>query len=258
MSTGDDLRALGEHLQTRSFGRVHEHYEQIGSTNDRALQWARQGAPHGAVVTAESQTGGRGRRGRIWVSPGGQLYASVIVRPQQTGPTIGALGLAVAVGLREGLEVPSIQLKWPNDLLVGGRKLAGILCEARWQDDAPELVIGFGINVRTFQAPAEIADIATTLEDAGATELGRASVLAGVLGSLEPVLELFLARGFASIRHRYEPHSAVLGQRVQLDDASGRRTVLADAFDEDGALLVRARPGAVVERVEAADVWLTR
>ncbi|MEZ4454886.1 MAG: biotin--[acetyl-CoA-carboxylase] ligase, partial [Nannocystaceae bacterium] len=134
----DDLTRLGERLTTRAFGRAHEHHAAIASTNDRALAWAAEGAPQGALVTADRQVEGRGRRGRAWASAPGDLAFSLVFRPGSYGPgrasggdRWGALGLAVGVGVREGLApwLREVELKWPNDLRVGGRKLAGILCE---------------------------------------------------------------------------------------------------------------------------------
>jgi BirA family biotin operon repressor/biotin-[acetyl-CoA-carboxylase] ligase len=257
----DDLARLGQVLRTRSFGRAHEHHPRIDSTNARAGAWAEAGAPHGAVVTADAQLAGRGRRGRSWASPPGlHLFASVVVRPPRTGPTFGALGLAVAVALRDALPAVSrdVRIKWPNDLLVAGRKLAGILCEARWQGSTPELVVGFGINVKRWTPPAELEDVATTLEAQGAEVLGRATILAGLLGSLEDTLDAFFADGFAAVRERYARWCSVVGHDIELagpDDV--RRRVRAEALDDDGALLVRTTPGGPLERVEAADVWLS-
>ena len=261
----DDLTTLASHLRTPAFGRVHEHHERIASTNDRAAAWARAGAPHGAVVTADAQTRGRGRHGRAWYSPAGEnLYASVVVRPGPVGPSFGAVGLAVGVALREALPaVPAgIDLKWPNDLLIGGRKLGGILCESRWCGNEPEVVIGFGINVhlRTFAPELETVATSLAMEDGEGGSLARAPLLAQILGSLEQTLATFVEGGFAAIRSRYEPHCTMLGHAIELDDPAqpGRRQrVIAEALDHDGALLVRRDEGDALVRVEAADVWLT-
>jgi BirA family transcriptional regulator, biotin operon repressor / biotin---[acetyl-CoA-carboxylase] ligase len=254
----DDLRDLGGLLHTAALGRVHEHHDTIGSTNARAAAWAEQGAPHGALVTAEAQTAGRGRRGRSWVSPPGQLYASVVVRPP-AATEISALGLAVGVALREGLPECGVGLKWPNDLWLVGRKLGGILCEARWHGTSTEAVVGFGINLRRVELPADLAETSVFLEDVEDAVPPRAVLLASLLRVLETTLACYFEGGFEAIRTRYEPHSVVLGHAIDLDDPrrpGHRRRVLADAFDRDGALLVRSRPGGAVERVESADVWL--
>jgi BirA family transcriptional regulator, biotin operon repressor / biotin---[acetyl-CoA-carboxylase] ligase len=272
---GDDLAALGEHLTTARLGRAHEHHVELGSTNDRALAWLAAGAPDGALVSADQQTAGRGRLGRRWSSPARRdVYASLILRPGCPAAGFGALALAVGVGLREGLLAafggaqtwracgwPELSLKWPNDLLVGDRKLAGILCESRWRGREVELVVGFGINVHRELHEFEplLQTRATSLAIALPSEQrrGRAVVLAAVLASLELELERFFAAGFAGVRARYEPHCVVLGRAVEVERPGQERIVaIAEGLDDDGALRVRPSDGAASFRVESADVWL--
>jgi BirA family transcriptional regulator, biotin operon repressor / biotin---[acetyl-CoA-carboxylase] ligase len=255
--SADDLESLARYLRTNVFGRAHEHHASIDSTNDRAAAWARAGAPHGAVVTADEQTNGRGRRGRSWHSPAGDnLYVSVVARPGPVGASFGALGLAVAVALREALpDVPAgVDFKWPNDLLVGERKIAGILCESRWCGNEPEVVIGFGINVHGTAFPPELEAIATSLalELGSGVALQRVPLLADILASLETTLETFVAGGFASIRDRYEPYCTILGRPITV---GADEHLLAVGLDHDGALLVRPIAGGPTRRVETADIW---
>jgi BirA family biotin operon repressor/biotin-[acetyl-CoA-carboxylase] ligase len=260
----DDLRQLSQ-LRRGRYGEPHEHHDALASTNDRGLRWLREGASHGAVVTADAQRAGRGRRGRSWFSPPGRsLYASLLLRPGPIRPPerFGALGLAVGVGLREGL--PSLRepvvLKWPNDLKVAGRKLGGILCEARWVGERPEVVVGFGINVHAQEFPASLRGRATCLaEHVEGPTPGRATVLAAVLGSLEAALEPFLRRGFAAVRERYVAHCETLGRSVEVGDArdpAGARRGVAERLDDDGGLWVRPDDGGGSFRVESSDVWL--
>lgn len=236
---------------TCSLGQVREHHASVGSTNDVALAWARAGAPHGALVTADAQTAGRGRRGRAWDSRPGGLYASVVLRP--TGTAWGAIGLAVGLGVREGLArwVPQATLKWPNDVLCGGRKLAGVLCETRWFGGAADLVAGFGINVEQREFAEGLTATSVAIELGGASCPSRQVVLEAVLEGLEGALAEFFGGGFAAIRGRYAAHSAVLGRDVRVGEAVLR----AIGFDDDGAL--RVRDGAATRRIEAGDVWLT-
>lgn len=250
-------------LTTRWLGRSHEHWAEVASTNDRALAWARRGAPHGAMVTADAQSAGRGRLGRPWASPPGEdLYVSLILRPGRA-EGLGALGLAVGAGLREGLAgwLPRAQLKWPNDILVGGRKLAGILCEARWVGGAPEVVVGFGVNVGRTTFPHELSDRATSLARELADPPTRAEVLSRALPAIESALTSFFAGGFPAIRGRYEPYCALQGQVVQVagdasDPGSPRTDARALGFDDDGALRVAPLDGGPTRRVESGDVWL--
>lgn len=245
-------------------GRPREHWAAIDSTNERALAWARAGAPHGALVTADAQTAGRGRLGRRWASESHEdLYVSMVLRPGP-GRAIGALGLAVGVGLREGLArwLPQAQLKWPNDVLVGGRKLAGILCEARWVGPNPEVVAGFGVNVgRQFFKEEELAARATSLhQELGAAAPDRGEVLGRVLVTIEAALDEFFKKGgFAAIRERFEGHCALRGQRVLVELAHGtgvKVPATALGLDADGALLVAPEGGGETRRVESGDVWL--
>jgi len=262
----DDLREL-QRLRRGRYGATHEHHDRLGSTNDRGLHWLRDGAPHGAVVTADAQDAGRGRRGRAWFSPPGcSLYASLLLRPGPIRPPerFGALGLAVGVGLAEGLPRTGspVELKWPNDLRVAGRKLGGILCEARWVGDAPEVVVGFGLNVRDPSFPPPLDDQATWLgAHVEGQPPGRAALLVELLASLEATLEPFWRAGFPAVRQRYLARCEVLGRTIDvgdpLDPPAARRGV-AERLDEDGALWVRPPGGGPSFRVESSDVWLVR
>jgi BirA family biotin operon repressor/biotin-[acetyl-CoA-carboxylase] ligase len=251
-------------LSTAVLGQVHEHHASLPSTNDRALAWAREGAPPGALVTADEQTAGRGRLGRRWVSPAGEgLYASVVLRPESflnglTGgagwsPRWSALGLAVGLGVRMGISrwLPETRLKWPNDLLVDRRKLAGVLCETRWQGATPDVVVGFGVNVLQREFPEELRATSMALELAHETCPSRHEVLEAALLGLEGVLGRFFAGGFPAIRGQYEAHSAVIGQALTV----GGVAAVGVGFDDDGALRVRTS-GEASWRVESEDVWL--
>ena len=279
--TGVDVDALADlsgWLTTARLGRTHEHHAELGSTNDRALRWLGEQAPDGALVTADLQTAGRGRLGRAWASPAGKdVYASVILRPGVPAQGFGALALAVGVGLREGIlaacggadawaraGAPELALKWPNDVLLGGRKQAGILCESRWRGSEVEVVVGFGVNVRRSldEFPPELRDKATSLalglaESPELAVPGRAVLLAAILANLERELERFFAAGFAGVRARYEPHCLVLGRAIEVEQPDGQRIpAIAEGLDPDGALRARPADGGPSFRVESADVWL--
>ncbi len=254
----DAVAEVAAALGTRWLGRAHRHHLETGSTNDDAAAWAAAGAPHGALVTADAQQAGRGRLGRTWHSPAGShVYASVVLRPPQADARWSALGLAVGVGLRDGLRGRGVDigLKWPNDLQVGDRKLAGILCEARWIGGAPQIVVGFGINVRRQTWPAELQRRAVTLEEATGAEHRPLDVLVGVLDALEPVLDTFAVHGFAALRERYEAACVSLGRVVRVSEADGRVVeAFAAALDHDGALLVRDPGASRLRRVEAGEL----
>jgi BirA family biotin operon repressor/biotin-[acetyl-CoA-carboxylase] ligase len=273
MSSIEDYAAtLTEHLKTAWLGRAHRHLEHCNSTNDEAATWARLGAPHGALVTTRVQAHGRGRLGRKWSgAQSDDIFASFVLRP---GPAaqLGALGLAVAVGLREGMVglAPAafsgaLRVKWPNDILIGERKVAGILCECRWMATGPEVVIGFGVNVARTEFPPELVDCAIGLAQALAPAPcpQSAVVLAFILNALEEVIDAFLAQGgFAAIAGRYTPYCREIGHQVRIVESSGdgpiERWAQALGLDHDGALLVRDRASGKEVRIQSADVWLAR
>lgn len=254
----DDLAAaLAPRLTTRWLARQHRHLAETGSTNDDAAAWA--DALHGALVTADAQSAGRGRHGRVWFSPpGAHLYASVVLRPSAADARWGALGLAVGLGLRDGLlpYCDRVALKWPNDLLVDGRKLAGILCEARWQGTVPHIVVGFGVNLREAAFPAELASTAVVLETLCGTPLERADVLASVLAGLEPRIEQLTDHGFAPMRRAYESVCASIGEPARVEIDGELVDVVVHGVDDDGAVRVRpiGAPDHQVVRVTAGEL----
>ncbi len=178
-------------LPVGKFGQVFAFHRKLGSTNDEAARLARGGAPEGTLVVAEEQTSGRGRGGRRWLTPAGAALAlSVVLRPHPdaaTGAGLMTLGsLAVAEALAgEGLEA---EIKWPNDVLLGGRKVAGVLVEASWSGPALEFAVcGIGLNVRPASVPRD-QDIdypATCVEAALGRRVDRESLLLAVLAGLE-------------------------------------------------------------------------
>lgn len=265
---GDALADLDRHLSTVRLGRVHEHHASLASTNDRALAWLAAGGPDGALVTADAQTAGRGRLGRAWQSPPGRdIYASVLLRPGAPSEAFGSLALAVGLGLHDGLvaalgELPGLGLKWPNDLLIDGRKLGGILCESRWRGADLELVVGFGLNVHRGRDAFEPAlrETATSLALALGPARpcrGRAEILAALLYGLERSLARFFDGGFAAIRPAYEARCVTLGRAVEVEGPDGERTAaIAVELDRDGALIAQAQGGGPPFRVRSADVWL--
>jgi BirA family biotin operon repressor/biotin-[acetyl-CoA-carboxylase] ligase len=203
-------------------GRPRLHLRSVGSTNARARELAEQGAPHGTLVTASEQTAGRGRQGRSWVTPpGSAIAASVILRSFDDLLPLRA-GLAVADLAGDGARV-----KWPNDVLLDGRKVAGILVEARAPDWA---VVGIGVNVAG--VPPEVADIATSL--------GREDVEAA-LEELMAALDVRVAQPAADVVAALRERDALLGRRVRWNGGEGEGA----GIDSSGALLVETPAGTV-------------
>jgi BirA family biotin operon repressor/biotin-[acetyl-CoA-carboxylase] ligase len=238
----------------RELGRSIEYHDVLPSTQTRARELAAQGASRGIVV-ANEQSAGQGTRGRVWVAPKGtSLLVSWIVRPAPVTPALFAAlaGVAIARAL-EGLVRADARLEWPNDVHVGGRKVAGALAHATSDGAGGVLVLGIGINVHQRQDdfPAELRERATSLALAG-YPLDRLALLARLTRELDR-LEDTAERGAAL--DEWRRRSTFLGQAVEV--RAGERAPLrgiATAIDDDGALLVRTSSGT--ERVVAGEVAL--
>ena len=221
------------------------HAEVTGSTNDDALAAARQGAAHGATFVADEQTRGRGRRGRSWSSPPGEnLTFSVLLRPKLPAERIAALplaaGLAVRAAAAERVQAP-LDVKWPNDVVTGEKKLAGVLVESQLQGADLFVVVGIGVNVSMVELPPEIRDIATSLALLGDPAPDCEAVLADVLAELDLRLRSCEAYGLAPLVAELRLYDALAGELVTVEG----RTGIASGFDDDGALLLRDAAGTV-------------
>lgn len=252
----DDLRGA------RAAARIgcHLHYfESVDSTNTVAHQLARGGAADGTVVLAETQTKGRGRLGRTWVSPPYRnLYLSVILRPGlpvSDAPPIGLVaGLAVAETVREW--TPQVAIKWPNDVLVAGRKVAGILLEMEAEDGRVRFVIlGVGVNLNSVadDFPPDLRDKAIGLCTAVGTPVDRGGFAARLLSRLEARYEVFLREGFAAIQPLWEGLSCLTGRHVHIDGGGERHAGVVTGIGADGTLRLRDTAGQEI-RVVAGDV----
>jgi BirA family biotin operon repressor/biotin-[acetyl-CoA-carboxylase] ligase len=210
--------------------------DECESTNDEAARRAAEGAPHGTVVTAAAQRRGRGRMGRAWYSPPGlNLYLSVVLRPSVRAAELAPLTLAAGLAVAEAAEAVGVaaRLKWPNDVLVGGRKIAGILLESR-VGPAPVVVAGIGVNLAQRRFPPELQAAATSV----ALETDRAVEREALLGALLEALDRWrrsLERGATTaVLDRWRALADTLGRTVTVEDARG----VAVDVDADGALLV--------------------
>src|SRR5512138_578634 len=237
-----ELRPL---LGTHDLGQVLHCYEEIGSTSDRAKELAEEGAEHGEVVIAESQTAGRGRRGRAWISPPGKnLYFSVVLRPDLTPSRAAELTLVGSLALCDALRQAGVAagIKWPNDLLVSGRKIAGILTELAAEPDRVHwVVLGAGVNVnaRREDFPPELQDQATSVLIERGEPAPRVLFAAACLTALEAWVDVHAEQGFAPIRAAWRERSVTLGREVRVQ-SDGRDVVgTATDIDDQGALLVR-------------------
>lgn len=226
-------------------------YQSLASTMDAAAALAQDGAAHGVVIVADEQTAGRGRRGARWTSPpGAGLYLSFLARP--TAASLPLITLGAGVGVREGIAAATglaPSLKWPNDLIVGRRKLAGILAEGvgiGTRDQA--VIIGVGINLRAAAYPPDVAARATSIEGELATAVDGELVLMSVLRSLWDRLAL-LERNAGDILQAWRAASPnAVGTRVEWNEQSG----VTAGIDDSGALLIRTSTGT--ERIISGEL----
>jgi BirA family biotin operon repressor/biotin-[acetyl-CoA-carboxylase] ligase len=264
----DDLESAvrAGRVAYRSLGHPAQYHATCRSTNDLALDMAEAGAPHGTVIVADRQTAGRGRRGHTWFSPPGlSVYASLVLIPadEPIAPTllVAAVGLGLAEGLDESLGVPAV-IKWPNDVWARGRKVAGVLVEARGYGAAPRaLVAGFGVNVNHAEHdfPEHLVDTATSVALLTGRRHDRGVLLAHLLRALERRIDqACLRRPQGGLEAAYRERSLLLGRRVELlDGATPVVGTVADLSATEG-LLLRTDAGAHVHvRAEhARDVRL--
>jgi BirA family biotin operon repressor/biotin-[acetyl-CoA-carboxylase] ligase len=226
-----------------------------GSTNEDCKRLARAGAAEGTVVVAAHQSGGRGRLGREWESPGGGAYLSALLRPRMAPADLTALPLAVALGVANGLETLGLEpgLKWPNDVLLSGGKVAGVLLETAAEADRIEWVVaGIGVNVKAPENPYPgAAYVARELPGAV-----PAAVAAAVLDTIARVYRSFARGGFAALAAEYQARSVLAGADVTVSDAGGsvRAAGRVGGIDAAGRLLVDTASGEIA--VSAGDVTL--
>lgn len=225
-------------LTTKFIARHIEYYDSTDSTNEAAKRASP--APGGALFIAEEQTAGRGRRGRAWVSPRGcGIWMSLLLKPDVKPGYIARItlvaGLAVCRAIGGGARI-----KWPNDIVIGTRKVCGILTE----NTSRGVICGIGINVNTAQFPPELRAVATSLYLQTGERHDRAELIAAVMNEFEPMYERFLTDGFAPLRDEYRRLCVTLGRDVSISGAAALTGIAAD-IDADGALVVDTGTGRV-------------
>ena len=240
-------------------------FEELDSTNRLALELAARGEPHGSAVIAEAQSAGRGRLGRSFHSPkGSNLYVSLVLRPRAPAAALATLPLAAGVAVAEAVaaelgHAARVALKWPNDVLVDGRKLSGLLLERVGASAAGAVILGIGVNLNVDPAsfPAEFRERATSLAAAAGRPIDRARFASALFDRLEGVLDLHDARGFEALRERFEALFRMQGARVRVADAAGSvREGCVVGVGADGSLRLATASGE--ERVFAGDVSVVK
>lgn len=232
---------------------------EVDSTNDEARRLAEAGAHALTLVWAERQNGGRGRRGRAWMSPPGNLYCSLLLRPGVTAAAAAEVSFIAALAVAETVSslLPvgrNVSCKWPNDVLVEGRKISGILLESRVGSSAGRvewLILGTGLNIASF--PQETEYPATSLHEAGGVA-GAAEVLETYAARLSSWLARWEAQGFAPVRQSWLRWAEGLGRRITVRLADARLEGIFSALDPSGALVLELADGTR-RLITAGDVF---
>ncbi len=242
---GFDEILLEKNLAGRLIGHKIYYFPEIGSTNDEAFRLGVEGAPEGTVVLADSQTKGRGRMQRIWHSPAGSnIYTSFILRPHLPPAAAPQISLVAGVAVAELLEQycpGKIELKWPNDVLLNGKKICGILAQMKTaEEDVDFVVVGIGINVniRENQFPVEIREIATSLSSEAGQEISRQDLIIRLYENFAKWYKKLLQNGFAAIKEKWLNLAPMIGQNVQVIHFNETVTGKAIGIDDTGSLII--------------------
>lgn len=244
------------HEATRAWAPAARFFEVCDSTNRIAWEWAEEGAPEGCLVVADQQTAGRGRVGRSWFSvPGGSLLLSVVLRPQLPGEYLGLVGIAAGVAVARALGQVGVgaRLKWPNDVVLGGRKVAGVLAESR-SGPGGFVILGVGINVAmpSEQIPPELRDEATSLAAEGA-RVNRVELLVAFLGHFGRLYVGTSIRKPEAVLENYRSLCDTLGRQVRVVLGDAELRGVAVDLTPQGALMLDTG-----EVVWGGDVLLVR
>jgi len=255
------VEEIETHLRSALIGRTFICLPQTASTNADAFRQAEQGAVEGTVILADTQSGGKGRMGRVWSSPAGvNLYCSIILRPPippYEAPQLtflSAVAVARTIELVAGLKP---EIKWPNDVLIGGKKVAGLLNEMSAETDGINFVIlgiGVNLNMTAEQFPPDLRHPATSLLMETGRPAGRAQFTAVMLNELDRLYSAFRSHGFGPVREEWQQRCNAHGRQVVVSDG-GSETVrgMFAGIDGFGALLVQLQDGTI-ERILSGDV----
>jgi len=257
--TADEIR-LG--LQTKFLGRQIHYEESVDSTQKIAHRLAYESAPEGTIIITEEQVSGKGRMGRVWHSPKySGIWMSIILRPNIPPPKAPQLTLIAAVAVVQAIEAftnLTPKIKWPNDILINGKKVTGILTELLAEADRINaIIIGIGINVnqQVEDYPKELKDIATSLSIEAGEKLARAELIKIVLLKIEQLYLLYLEKGFYPIKLLWESYAISIGRNITARTLTGSIHGKALGINEDGVLLIEDSLGKI-HHVYSADIEL--
>ena len=239
-----DTAALKKGLHTKRFGQKIFSFETIDSTNNCAKALAACWAEEGTVVLAEEQTAGRGRLGRTWLAaPNENLTFSLVLRPELPSEAMNLLPLYAAVGVAEAIEKTTglaVECKWPNDLIIGGKKLAGILLEGSLKEESVDyVVIGIGLNVNQTDFPPDLASRATSLRLESGRDVDRAELLRTILRTLEEHYRTIMKQGFHAILPLWLSRTHMINRQITVSQDGTTLSGVVTGLSPEGALILR-------------------
>jgi BirA family biotin operon repressor/biotin-[acetyl-CoA-carboxylase] ligase len=255
-------QTLKERLAEKKIGSVVRYFQEIDSTNIMAYRLALEGAPEGVIVVADTQTKGRGRLSRAWYSPSGtNIYVSMILRPQIEPAMASQItlmaGVAVA-SLFSGYCPEGVSIKWPNDVLIRGKKACGILTEMKASAAGVDFIIlGIGLNINMNREDFDLSlrDTATSLRMETGSMHDRLDVISKLFDFIDKWYKVFLRAGFVGLRDTWMSHADILGKRIKVIFKDEIQTGMVTGIDNDGTILIEGENG-VIQRVIAGDVHL--
>jgi BirA family transcriptional regulator, biotin operon repressor / biotin---[acetyl-CoA-carboxylase] ligase len=255
-----DVERFRSLLRTRVLGQSCHAFDVLASTNTSLYAFGRQGEPEGTVVLADEQTAGRGQADKVWISPPQcNLYVSVLLRPSIAPAQAPLISLLAAVALVDALRQEGVicGIKWPNDVLIQQRKVAGILTEMEMHQDAVQfVVVGIGVNVNMTQQDLQdhlrsVAQPATSLQVSLGREIDREALLAALMGSLEAWYNKFITSGETVLQEAWEARSLMPGRRVRARTSGTAWEGTAEGIDQSGRLQLRQDNGSLVALTSA-------
>ncbi len=251
-------------LAGRHLGFPIRYFPVTDSTNTQAWRLALEGAPEGTAVVADAQTRGKGRLTRSWESPPGtNIYTSLVLRPRIAPAAAPQLTLVAGVAVAEllaGYLPAGVTIKWPNDILIGGKKICGILTEMKSSAAGIDFIIlGIGININAERAAfaPEIRETATSLKIATGTKFDRRELISELFSRLEKWYSVFLNRGFPGVRETWLQYADIMERPVRVVFKEDVHSGIVTGIDDDGTLVMQDSQG-VTRRVVAGDVYLLK
>lgn len=260
-----DAKKIAQYRKTKSYKNIIHCYAKLSSTNDKAKEFAMKGAEEGTLVVADSQSAGKGRRGRSWSSEKGVgIYMSMLLRPKVPAKQVSGVtllgALAVAKAVRKICDVKA-EIKWPNDVIVAKKKICGILTEMSGEDETVHhVIIGIGINVNHVCFPEELEETATSIFQETGKRISRNKLIAAVADAFEGYYQMFIqAKNLSFVLEQYNEVLVNKGKQVKIyhgmiEEAKEEQieTGVARGIDEDGALLVEQK--GILKRIVAGEV----